>query len=318
MALKDYVHAMQELSPTYRKLKSLREKCERMDGATRRLNDKIGRMEKQIGRITPQARLNLVEVNIVSHCNLNCRWCSHFSPVAVEEYLPVESAEKDFSRLAELSEGGVNRIHIMGGEPLLHPQCCDFLKLARKHFPWSVIRLVTNGTLLSAQHESFWSCLSDNWITLSPTKYPVEVDWGFVEDRCSEHHIIFMFFNDPDLPKTMTRFALDRLGWGDPRENFRDCDCANNTVVLHGGRMYPCEVIPTVRHLNRQFNMDLAVTGNDSIDIHKAGSMTEILSFLAKPAPFCRYCDVNNRVKSLEWETCGQHSFPRMADWVNC
>ncbi len=318
MNFKNFVHAIKALRPGYRNARALRDHCRRVDGALERLNDQIHRLQNQVNRITPQASLRLVEINIVSHCNLNCRSCSHFAPIAKEEYLPVEWAEQDFARLAELSGGDVKCIHIMGGEPLLHPRCCAFLELARKHFPESIIRLVTNGILLSTQPESFWSCLSENGIDLSPTRYLVEVDWTYVRAMCSEHHIPFSFFNHASIRKTMTRFTLDPFGQQNPRESFLDCDCANNTVVLHGGRMYPCEIIPTVKHFNRYFNDSLEVAGNDSIDIHEARSMSEVLSFLAKPVPFCRYCDVRNRVRDIGWDTVDGCAPPRMSDWVDC
>ena len=317
MLLKDCVRAIKALAPAYCSARTLRKRCERCDGALGKLGERVERLERRIVRTTPQTALNLVEVNIVPHCNLNCRSCSHFSPLAEEGYLSVEGAERDFSRLAVLSGGSVKCFHIMGGEPLLHPRCCDFLALARRHFPWSAIRLVTNGILLPSQPESFWKCLADNWIELSPTKYPVEVDWQYVKERCSERNIPFSFFNDPAIRKTMTRFTLDVLGRQDPRTSFHDCECANNTVVLHEGRMYPCEIIPTVRHFNRYFEVKLAVTQNDSIDIHEARSMSEILSFLAKPAPFCRYCDVKNRTRGIEWQTPHALLPPRIAEWVD-
>ena len=33
----------------------------------------------------------------------------------------------------------------------------------------------------------------------------------------------------------------------------------------------------------------------DYIDIYKAKSIQEILAFLAKPIPFCKYCNVKGR-----------------------
>ncbi len=317
MTLKECVQAIRNLRPSHHNTRVLGEYCERLDSALGHMNDQVERLEKQVCRITTQPCLKLVEINIVSHCNLNCRSCSHFAPVAEKEYLPVELAELDFARLADLSGGDVQCLHIMGGEPLLHPQCCDFLKLARKYFPVSRIRLITNGILLSSQPESFWACLSENSIELSPTRYPVFIGWDFIREKCSEHRILFGFFNPDDMRTTMTRFTLDRFGRQDPRESFRDCDCANNTVVLHAGRMYPCEIIPTVRHFNRYFEEKLEVTRNDSIDIHDARSMREILAFLSKPVPFCRYCDVRNRVRGIEWDTVSEAAPPCRTDWVD-
>lgn len=41
---------------------------------------------------------------------------------------------------------------------------------------------------------------------------------------------------------------------------------------------------------------------NDYIDIHKAKDYQELLKFLAKPIPFCKYCDVKNRRDGITWK----------------
>ena len=63
--------------------------------------------------------MNYLEHHITDHCNLKCRGCSHFSPLAQEWFESVEDFKKDFSQLASLMP--VNIIRLMGGEPLLHP-----------------------------------------------------------------------------------------------------------------------------------------------------------------------------------------------------
>lgn len=257
----------------------------------------IEALRSQIRRITPQATLSLVEMDIVSHCNLNCTHCSHFAPAANREFMDLAFAQRDFMRLAELSGGEVNCIHIMGGEPLLHPGCCDFLIVARSLFPDSTIRLVTNGLLLDEQMEDFWLCLADNKIVLSPTKYPVPVDWECVEEVCAKFGVVLQYFNNPHTPKTMTYFALDSSGTQEPHTSFLNCACANVAPLLHKGRLYPCSIVASARHVGGNF----AVCAEDSINIHNARDMKEILSFLAKPIPFCRYCDIEKRVHGIAW-----------------
>ena len=41
---------------------------------------------------------------------------------------------------------------------------------------------------------------------------------------------------------------------------------------------------------------------NDYIDIHKAKDYQEVLQFLAKSIPFCKYCDVKNRKDGIVWK----------------
>lgn len=59
--------------------------------------------------------LRYFNVNIVDHCNLNCKYCDHFAPLAEEKYADIQNLEKDFKRIASLVS--LESIGLMGGEP---------------------------------------------------------------------------------------------------------------------------------------------------------------------------------------------------------
>ena len=77
-------------------------------------------------------RLLCFEVHITEHCNLNCKGCYHFSPLAKEEYLDINEFERDLRRIYELCGDNVERITLLGGEPLLHPDINRFIEVTRK------------------------------------------------------------------------------------------------------------------------------------------------------------------------------------------
>lgn len=60
-------------------------------------------------------------------------------------------------QLSILTKGMIARFHLMGGEPLLNPNCKDFFAIARKYFPDSAIWLITNGILLENNPKTFGS-----------------------------------------------------------------------------------------------------------------------------------------------------------------
>ena len=66
--------------------------------------------------------------------------------------------------------------------------------------------------------------------------------------------------------------------------------------------LYTCSYIPNIRHFNKFFNKNIPISINDYIDIHKARDYQEVLQFLAKPIPFCKYCDVKNRKDGIAWK----------------
>ena len=108
---------------------------------------------------------------LVEHCNLRCCGCDHFAPLAEQEFADLDAFENDFARLSYLVDGKAEKIGLMGGEPLLHPQVKDFLYIARRHFRKTKIRIVTNGVLLLNKKEDFWKACRDNNIIVEVTKY---------------------------------------------------------------------------------------------------------------------------------------------------
>lgn len=94
------------------------------------------------------------EINVVEHCNLSCRACSHASPALPRTVLDPAVLEHDLSRLAE--HYGVHTVRLLGGEPLLHPDLAAIIDVVRRSGIGELIRVVTNGILLPRMPRSFW------------------------------------------------------------------------------------------------------------------------------------------------------------------
>ena len=69
---------------------------------------------------TPRDTLRF-EIHLCDHCNLNCKGCGHFSPLAQKRFLDPAVFERDCRQLSKLSNRKIELIDLMGGEPLLHP-----------------------------------------------------------------------------------------------------------------------------------------------------------------------------------------------------
>lgn len=95
-------------------------------------------------------------------------------------------------RLSEISKGIVGTFRLMGGEPLLNPNCIQFLTL-QDIFPKSAIWLVTNGILLDKQNEDFWNSCQRNKMQIRPTKYPIKINWDLIKDKCDQYDIPLIF-----------------------------------------------------------------------------------------------------------------------------
>ncbi|ADK31269.1 radical SAM protein [Brachyspira pilosicoli] len=247
---------------------------------------------EQLKRVTPQAFIEYIDIHIVEHCNLHCFSCSNFSQIAEEEYLDINSFEKDIKRLSEITNKMINRFSIMGGEPLLNKNCKDYCKILRSYFPNTSITIITNGILLLQQDEDFWKTLSENSIDIFLTRYNINLRWDEIEKKANEYNIKLMFSNDINK-KTSFKNVLDLNKNKDSFCNFINCFHANTCIQIKDGKLYTCPIIPNIEHFNKYFNKNLEVTELDYIDIYKAKDYNEILQFLAKPVPFCQYCDIS-------------------------
>lgn len=94
------------------------------------------------------------EINVVEHCNLSCRGCSHLSPIAPKYFVDPQSLLRDLTMLARVYQ--VDFVRLLGGEPLLHPNLTAVMDTIEASGIASRICLVTNGLLLSRMDEHLW------------------------------------------------------------------------------------------------------------------------------------------------------------------
>lgn len=87
-----------------------------------------------------------LEVDVVDHCNLACRSCSHLSPIARKYFASETQIANDLSMLS--ANMRVGRLKVVGGEPLLHPNLEGILRAIRSAALCDRIALITNGLLL--------------------------------------------------------------------------------------------------------------------------------------------------------------------------
>ncbi len=260
-------------------------------------------------KLVPQSML-FFDVEITEHCNLNCKGCDSLAPLAKEEYLDLEECEKDLSRLSEISGGIVDHINILGGEPLLHPHVDQFLSLTREYFPNGKIVLVTNGILLKAMEQKFWKACKRNDIVLGVTRYPIQLDYDWIKGKTEKEGIVFQWFGD-DRKEHWVHTKMDLSGQMNELESFLYCWNANNCTVIEHGRLYPCPRVAKIHHFNNAFKTNMPLTEKDYLVIEEIKSLDEIMFFLARPIPFCRFCCPKSHYEE-PWGISGKE----MAEWM--
>lgn len=246
--------------------------------------------------------LPYLELHLTDHCNLNCKGCSHFCPIADKNYLSMGTYLKDMKRMAMIFES-ILTIRLMGGEPLLHPNIVDFVKATRYLFPKSLIAVVTNGILLPQMSSEFYEALRDNQITLDVTVYPIlQNKIEMYLSKAEEYGI--------SVRQTVADkfFSMINIKGDSDKENvFNECPIKYCTF-LREGKLYTCTVAANSQIINKTFGW--TIPGDDCIDIYEAVTDIEILEFLAKPIATCAYCSQD--VKWFPWEISKRN----MKEWL--
>ncbi len=250
-------------------------------------DDFVGELKKRIK--VPRKQL-CFQIHLVEHCNLNCRGCYHFSSIAEEECLDIEEYKKDILRLSDLFEGNMERILLLGGEPLLHPEIDKFILETRNAFPNGSIQILTNGILLNKMTDDFFEACKDTNTELWVTKYPIKIDYNEIENYTKNKGVELHYFNKEPV-RTLGHQPLSLNGEEDAIDNFETCYRANDCILLDHGKMYTCLVPAEVKHFNKFFCQNLKVEEQDYVNIYEVETGQALLDRLCRPIPFCRYCN---------------------------
>jgi organic radical activating enzyme len=255
----------------------------------------------KLKNILKKPTLKYLETNIVDHCNLNCKACTHFCSVAKKNFININSFNRDLNEIRE--KINIKIFRIMGGEPLLHPNICDFLYIARKHFPKTDIRLVTNGLLLKKMPEKFWVSLRLTHIKVDMSKYPpTHNEFDSYINLINENNVKIGDINDSEK----FFLSLNLKGDTDKKKIYNAC-LSKRCKNLRNGRIMICPTACYVTLYNDAFNK--SIPHDRGIDIYSASGV-EIINYLKQIPDTCSYC--SNREVFIEWDVSKREE----SEWV--
>jgi MoaA/NifB/PqqE/SkfB family radical SAM enzyme len=264
------------------------------------------RVRNALGKYVVKALLHVpretlkFEVHLAEHCNLNCANCNHFSSLAGKQFLHVETYKRDCERLAKITSGRLESISLMGGEPLLHRDIIEIVRISRENFnAGTYIEIRTNGILLNKQKNEFWEACHENGITINISKYPIKLETGEIEKKSADYGVPVLYTMNVERESIWRSEPLDLEGGQNYKKSFSHCYKANSCIQLKDGKLYPCQYAAYINHFNKYFGRNLLVSDKDYISIYDTDDIKEILRFLANPVPFCRYC--KPRQKTGKW-----------------
>jgi len=238
-----------------------------------------------------KVRLFGVEYNLTEHCNLSCYHCDHASPLMARKFASLEDYERDIRAITEAVH--VQEFRLVGGEPLLHPQLLDFIRIARDADIGDAIKIYTNGVLLHTMPDEFWEQTDVLWVSTYPGIRRRMSDEA-IAAKCAKHG------TQLDLRPTITEFNRsfinNRIEDEDlVRRIFSQCKMANeySCFSIYEGMFFRCSVAPFARERLRMAGIEFPGPEVDGIHIHgnpHLGAEIEARVKSKEPLKACSYC----------------------------
>lgn len=220
---------------------------------------------------------NIIAYHIVDHCNLNCSACNHFSPLAKPRFANIDKFEKNISKLSKILK--IAELNLLGGEPLLHPELIEFVKIARKILKNEFICIWTNGILLNSMDSTFFTEIKKRNICIRITNY------GAIKHKSSYYNIKFI---DKRLMNTKYLSTEKSCNWKCP---FYRNHTYSPLQLNENGDLFLCCIPANVHHYNDYYGTNIIVEKDkDYVNIYEDFVYTEFLKKKIEKIPFCHYC----------------------------
>lgn len=254
---------------------------------------------------TDRPLMRSLETNIVDGCNLNCRGCSHFSNLFDRDAkIPFDTFCKDLKQISE--HVILRQLDMLGGEPILNDRIIEYFDFARKIFPDSEIKLITNGLLIPQQSTNFFRSCIDNNIHIIITVYkPTLALMDKISGKLEKNEVSYSF------RWTKEKFGknIDLTGSADKDKAVKSCR-ESKCHFLREGKIFKCPFEALGNKLFEHYGVPIKFQGG--IDIYdKNLDWNKMLNDLYyNSIDSCKYCGEEEK---MEWSATNA---PTLDDWV--
>ena len=231
-----------------------------------------------------------LEFNLTDYCNLNCKGCSHYSPLAGPEFEDITQLEHSMKCISSAeNQQLIEGIYLIGGETLLYPNLVEAMRLGRKYFPNAKMSIFTNGLLIPKMSDEFWETCRQTNSVMAITRYPIKFDYDKLEDICRQKGVAVEIFGDRGDDNSFFRLPLDPSKKQNGRINHFRC-MSFGCITIDSGKIFPCSQSACVGHLNKRFGTNFKWEEGDYISVDFIKDIREIDKLRKNPVPFCNYC----------------------------
>jgi organic radical activating enzyme len=240
--------------------------------------------------------VRMIEYHITNHCNVNCKGCAHFSPLSEPWFADVEEFKKDLKQLG--TKIIVDNIRLFGGEPLLHPNVCEFFKAIHEIMPNTKMSVLSNGSLLKQRMGEMINSLIEYDVLVEMTRYPINVNYEKLFALLNSVGVRTKNFNQYEKTKILRKHILTHEA---KQTDFDCCMIHWKSMQLKDGKLYLCPIQAYIDIFNKYFNETYQVKKEDILDIYDDNVTDEVIDkFYRNKNDFCKYC--RKPIEDIEWE----------------
>lgn len=275
-------------------------------------NNSLNDEEKlsEICSYSVRRELDFLEFHVADHCNLNCKNCSMFSGlVEGKVFADYDKTRNGLLKLKTFFDH-VKVFRIIGGEPLLNDRLSDYIDLVRLLYPFTDIRVITNGILVRSMKPTLIESLKNNKVSFIVTGYPaLENSYDEIADFLRKNEIRHV------VGPTIYKFQkiYNKEGNSDTEKAFFQCNWKGTCANIKENRIATCFVPFVLPYFTNNFK--LMPVKDDTIDLYEEGLSTEkIHSRLSMPMDACRYCTQKRMI--VDWELTDGDSKTCLEDWA--
>ena len=247
--------------------------------------------------VLPQA-----EMHISDACNLNCRGCTHFSPLFHSIDADLVSRLEDVRKLA----GKVTHIldfYLLGGEPFLNPEISAYVEGIYKILPRTRRIIVTNGLLVPRLSNEVLDVIRRTKTFVSISEYePTHEIIDQITSRLETAGVKYTLraFDS----KQMFNKPISLVSDGKYPQKCISDGCVN----IYKGKVCRCPTLMYAFKFNEVFGTQLPTDG--ILTLEEAPEGAAFLKWLKAPVLLCAHCVEN----PIPWSRCeGQ---PKIDDFA--
>lgn len=197
-----------------------------------------------------------LEIHASHACNLHCLSCGHFSSQHYGRNVPVAAAGEWMRAWHQRVRP--SRFAILGGEPTLNPELCEYVRAVRFYWPKTKIHVVTNGFFLHRHPQ-----LPQVLVETKPSRLVLSRHHNSAEymKRYDDFRLLVESWRDEhgieiELQQGIQHWTRRYFGSGDklrpyrhnnPQGSFAACKMKNRCRNLFNFKLYKC---PPLAYIN--------------------------------------------------------------------